>query len=108
MNDYEMPGDYCEHCEMEYYQLIEQLVKDIQHLESKALRLRYSLSRFLPESDGETLRGEIFSDLAGNYCEQPAYQRYISKYCDGCDPMDNDNYNENLLKISKGEESIDF
>jgi hypothetical protein len=103
-----MPGDYCDHCEMEYYQLIKLLIKDIQHLEAKAVRLRYSLSKSLPGCDGEMLRCEIFSDLAGNYYDQPAYQRYISSCCGGLDPMDDDNYYEFMLKISKGEEAVDF
>jgi hypothetical protein len=100
--------DYCDNCEMDYYQLIERLINDIQHLESKTVRLRYLLSRFLPECDGETLRCEIFSDLAGNYYEQPAYQRHISKYYGGRDPMDDDNYCKLLLRISRGEEMVDY
>jgi hypothetical protein len=71
MNDYGMFDDqYCDNCEMDFCDLIGRLVRDIQHLESKVVFLRYSLSKFLPEYDREMLRCDIFADLYGNYFDQ--------------------------------------
>ena len=94
--------------ETDYFQLIDLLIADIQHLESKVVRLRYLLSGFLPEHDGKMLRCEIFSDLAGSYYDQPAYQQYVEKYCYGHDPMENTNHVEHMMKLSHGDESVDL
>jgi hypothetical protein len=91
---------------MDFYDLINKLVNDIQHLESKVVYLRHSLSGYLPEHDGKMLKYEIFSDLVGSYCEQPAYQKYISECHGGNDPMDSDMYNDLLKRLSRGEDSV--
>jgi len=61
---YEM-SDGC--CGMDSFKLIDHLINDIQLLASEVVRLRYSLSWFLPKDVGETLRGEIICDLHSSY-----------------------------------------
>jgi hypothetical protein len=107
MDDYRIDYDFDEY-EMDFYQLIDELIADIKHLESKVVRLRYLLSGFLPEHDGKMLKCEIFSDLAGSYYSHPAYQQYVAKYCDGHDPMDSTNYVKHMMKLSHGDESVDL
>ena len=99
---------YCDKCEADFYQLIDLLIKDIQHLETKVVHLRHSLSMFLPEHEGKMLRCGIFSDLSGCHCEQPAYQRYVSAYCDGNDPMYSEDFNNHMLELAKGREVADL
>ena len=108
MTAHEMFRDFCDNCEMDYYSLVDCLIKDIQHLESKVVYLRYSLSNYLQEHNGEMLRCEIFSDLSGSYSYQTAYQQYVSEYCNGQDPMDTEEYCERLMRISCGKESVDL
>ena len=109
MNDYEMFADYyCDVCEMDFCDLIGSLVRDIQQLESKVVFLRYSLSRFLPKHDGEMLRCEIFSDLCSSYLDQPAFEKYVLKRCNGINPLDNMELCEYLTRISRGEEIVDL
>ena len=106
MTDHEMFCDFCDNCGMDFYRLVDCLIKDVQHLESKVVYLRYSLSRLLPEYDGKMLRDEIFSDLSGSYYDQSAYRQYVSEYCDGQDPLDTSDYCERLMRISRGEELV--
>jgi len=108
MTDFEMMDDCCDKCEMDFYQLIEWLINDIQHLESKVVYLRYSLSKLLPEYDGEMLRCDIFSDLSSIHYDQPAYQRYVSRYCGGHDPVDDAEFNKLLMMLSRGEKSVNL
>jgi len=108
MTAHEMSRDFCDNCEMDFYSLVDCLIKDIQHLESKVVYLRYSLSMFLPEYDGEMLKCEIFSDLSGSYSDQSAYQRYVSDYCHGQDPMDTAEYCAHLMRVSCGKGSVDL
>ena len=109
MNDHEMRTDYyCEECEASSFHLIDHLVNDIQHLASEVVRLRYMLSWHLTGDVGETIRGEIVSDLNGSYYDYPTYQSFISRYYHGDDPFDSDRYCNHLKKLSEGENSAEF
>ena len=99
--------DYCcDNCVTDFYELTDILVKDIQFLEAKVVYLRYALSQRLPERRGEMLMCDIFSDLAGGYWDNPAYQRYMEEYYDGLDPMDNEEHCRLLKRIARGEEAV--
>jgi hypothetical protein len=106
MTNYAIYGDSCTKCEWNFYRLIEALISDIHHLESKAIYLRHLLSSYLPENDREMLRYEIFSDLTGSLLHHSAYQRYVSEYCAGIDPLDNMERFDFLKKVSQGEEPV--
>ena len=99
--------DY-EDCEAEAFRLIDHLVFDIQHLASEVVRLRFLLSWHLPKDVGETIRGEIVSDLHGSYYDYSAYQGFISRYFDGQDPFESDRLCNHMRKLSEGEESSEF
>jgi len=101
--DYDWNDDFCASHAMQFYDLIDHLVTDIQHLESKVVYLRYVLSRYLPAWDGQMLRSDIFCDLTGVYWEQPAYQEYMKDYNGGLDPMESDTYTDFMWKLSRGE-----
>jgi hypothetical protein len=106
--NHEEASDYCEKCETGSFQLINHLIKEIQLLSSEVVRLRYSLSWFLPKHDGEMIRCEIVSDLHGSYYDYPAYQNFVSDYCDGDDPFESEVYCNHMAKLSNGEESDEF
>jgi hypothetical protein len=89
------------------FQLIGHLVNDIQLLASEVVRLRYSLSWFLPKHTGEMVRGECCSDLHGSYYDYPAYQNFIAEYYDGDDPLESESFRKHMAKLSKGEISTD-
>jgi hypothetical protein len=92
----------------EFCQLTDFLISDIQDLESEIVRLRYELSRCMSKQNNEMLSCDFLSDLAGRYYWDKAYKQYISKYCNGNDPMDSDKYVEHLLKLSHGKDEHDI
>ena len=106
VTDYEIDYIDCDCCEQEFQQLIEKLVKDIQHLEAKSIYLRYLLSQYFPKHEGEMLRSDIFRDLYGSNYDYPAYQRYVSKWCGGRDPLDNWKRCKYLMRVSRGEKTL--
>ena len=108
MTGYGISEDRCDSCEMDFYDLIDSLVSDIGHLEAKVVYLRYLLSRCLPKHDGEMLRCDIFSDLRNAYFDQPAFEKYVSRYCGGHDPLEDAERCEFLMRLSRGEESVDL
>ena len=101
-------GDCCDRCVEGFYNLTELLIKDIQHLESKIVYLRYTLSKFLPAFDGQMLRCDIFSDLSRCYWGHPAYQEYMDEYNYGQDPMNDATQSRLMLRISRGEKAVDL
>ena len=105
MFDYDID---CEKCENDFFQLIDFFIKDIHRLELKVIRLRYLLSGFLPEHEGNMLRIEIFSNLSGRYYDNPAYEQYMERWYSGSDPMDCAEMVELMKKVSKGEEIVDI
>jgi len=108
MSGYEIGGEDCRKCELDYFMLIEHIVVDIQHLASEVVRLRHLLSWHLPKDLGKTIRGESLSDLYGSYYDYDAYSEFVSVYCDGDDPLESERYVEHLVKLSKGEDSSEF
>ncbi len=78
-----------EQMEYRYLQLIDYFVNDIKELEREVIRLRYKLSMRLPNYEGLMLRSEIYSNLAGRYEWHDAYQKYMSLYSNGTDPLEN-------------------
>jgi len=106
--NYRTHDDSCDIPEYDYHHFIDGLIKDIQKLELRIIYLRYLLSGHLPDHEGKMLKCEMFSDLAGGYCAEAVYQRYISYYCDGIDPMECPDFHEHMIKISRGEELFDL
>lgn len=92
------PGMY------EFIRLIDFLVKDIQHLKSETVRTRYELSLRLPHPYDEYLRGNIISDLAGRYSNDPAYQAYMKLMYDNRDPMDSDEWASHIHHLVHGQD----
>lgn len=97
-------GSICSDCPgiYEFIKLIDCLVKDIRHLESETVRTRYELSHHLPHPYDEELRGDIVSDLAGRYSDDPAYQLYMKLMYDNRDPMESDEWAGQIQRLAHG------
>jgi hypothetical protein len=102
MNDLGCYGVCCDNCIYDSYELIDSLVKDITHLESKIVYLRYTLSKHLSEHDGKMLMCDIFSDLSAPHWDKPIYQQYMKVFHDGLNPLDNGDLSKYLRSIMRG------
>jgi len=98
----------CDQCEQNPYQLVHHLIYDIQLLSSEVVRLRFLLSRFLPDQDGETIRQDILSDLHSSYDDYQSYCCFVIAHCLGEDPLQEDSFVSHLMKLSRGEESLEW
>ncbi|MBP3900176.1 MAG: hypothetical protein J6D53_01775 [Blautia sp.] len=91
-------------CELiaSYLELIDTMVKDIQHLKAEAIRARYELSqKFDPEHKWITTV-DILSDLDMPHYDNLAYQQYVSIYYDGGDPLSFKDYVDSMVRLAKG------
>ena len=78
--------------------LIDELLKDIQHLELECISTRYLLSQYMDEDHGELLRSDILENMGRRYDNSPAYQLFTELQYDGGNPMEFRNY---LVKVRK-------
>ncbi len=82
--------------------LVDNLVKDIQHLELECISTRYLLSQYMDEEQGEFLRMDILENLGRRFHDDPAYTLYRNLLYDGGDPMEFRDYLVKVREAGKG------
>lgn len=93
-------SDSCE-AVIAFCRLVDELIKDIQHLELECISTRHLLSRYMDEEQGSLLRCDILENLTRSHYDDPAYQLYIQMMYDGGDPM---SFRDFLVKVQKASE----
>ena len=78
--------------------LIDELLKDIQHLELECIGTRYLLSQHMEEEQGSLLRSDILENLGRRHYGSPAYQMFKELQYNGGDPME---FRDYLVKVQK-------
>jgi hypothetical protein len=95
----------CSYCNalFDFCELVGLLVEDIIHLEAELVSTRYELCQYLKEPHNEFLHSDIFSSLARRYSgNNNAYDTYVKLFCANQDPMETDEKNEHIWKLSRG------
>lgn len=106
-------ADYCaeaDECELiiSFCELIDIMLKDIQHLKAECIRTRYQLSKHLEAPEDEYLRSDILSGLSTPYYDKLAYQIYTAIYYDGGDPQSFREWCSAVKRLTKGLEDKRF
>ena len=83
--------------------LVDELLKDIQHLELECISTRHLLSRHMDEEQGSLLRSDILENLGRRHYGNPAYQLFMALQYDGGDPMEFRDYLVKVEKACKGD-----
>ena len=82
-----------------YMELIDAMVKDIQHLKAETIRARYELSqKYDPEHKWIT----TVDILDMPHYDSMAYQQYVSLYYDGGNPLSFKGYIDSMVRLAKG------
>lgn len=102
-------ADYCaeaDECELilSFCELVDTMLKDIQHLKAECVRTRYQLSQHLEPPESEFLQRDILSGLSTPYYDNLAYQIYSAIYYDGGDPQLFKDWCSSLNRLAKGQE----
>ena len=98
----ECPGaDRCELI-LSFMQLVDAMVKDIQHLNAETIRARYKYSQLVDPDKEWVTSLDILSDLDMPHYDSLAYQEYIVRYYDGGDPMSFKTYIDSMAKLAMG------
>lgn len=79
----------CDTCELvsSFLELVDAMVKDIQHLKAETVRARYELSRREDPAHQWITSVDLLSNLDMPHYDSLAYQEYVRIYYDGGDLM---------------------
>lgn len=87
---------------MSFLELVDSMVKDIQHLTAETIRARHELSmEYDPEHKWIT-SPDLLSNLDTPHYDNLAYQEYTRIYYDGGDPMSFKEYVESMERLAQG------
>lgn len=91
-------------CELitSYLELIDAMVRDMQHLKAETIRARYELSQKFDPDHKWITTVDILSDLDMPHYDSMAYQQYVSLYYDGGDPLSFKEYIDSMVNLAKG------
>jgi hypothetical protein len=100
-------ADRCELIQ-EFCLLVDEMIRDIKHLQAEVIRTRYTLSEqpTYPHADG--LKSDILSDLGGVYEEYPAFQEYMRIMYDGGNPLAFNDFVQALIDIARGRDEFKY
>ena len=98
----ECPG--VDECELvrEFMELVDAMVRDIQHLKAEAIRARYELSEKLDPEHVWITACDILSDLDMPHYDSMAYKEFIRIYYDGGDPMGFKEFVDSMSNLAEG------
>ena len=94
----------CNECELilSCFELVDSMVKDIQHLKAETIRARYELSeKYDPEHEWIT-SCDILSNLNMPHYENTAYKAYTDMYYAGGDPLEFKEFADSMAHLAKG------
>lgn len=91
-------------CELvrSFMYLVDDMIKDIQHLKAETIRAKYELSeKFDPEHKWITTV-DILSGLDMPHYDNLAYKEFVRIFYDGGDPMEFKEYVDSMVNLANG------
>ena len=96
-----LDADTCE-LTVSFLELVDAMVKDIQHLKAETIRARYELSQKFDPDHKWISTVDILSNLDMPHYDSMAYQQYVKIYYDGGDPMSFKGYVDSMVRLAQG------
>ena len=97
-------------CELirSFLELVDSMVKDIQHLKAETIKARYRLSQNLDPEHQWITSVDILSGLDTPHYDNLAYQEYMRIYYDGGDPMSFKEHVDSMVRLAKGQDDNQY
>lgn len=91
-------------CELtrSFLDLVDSMVKDIQHLKAETVRARYELKKQLDPAGEWITTVDILSNLDTPHYDSLAYQEFVRIYYDGGDPMSFKGFIDSMVQLANG------
>lgn len=93
-------------CELirSFLELVDSMVRDIQHLKAETIRAKYELSREYDPEHKWITTVDILSNLDMPHYDSPAYREYMNIYYDGGDPMSFKEFTDSMVRLASGQD----
>ena len=91
-------------CELirSFLELVDAMVKDIQHLKAETIRARYRLAMEMDPEHKQITTVDILSDLDMPHHDSLAYQEFSRICYDGGDPLAFKEFIDSMVQLAKG------
>ena len=91
-------------CELilSFMELVDAMIKDIQHLKAETIRARYKYSQLIDPDKEWVTALDILSNLDMPHYENLAYKEYMIRYYNGGDPMSFKTFIDSMAKLAVG------
>ena len=85
----------------EVTKLLQQMIDNIKKLTKETVLARGKVVSIANERDSQNGDADMFSNLTGGFYSSVIYQEFIEQIYDGIDPLDSEEFTQELITISK-------
>ena len=93
--------DFTSEDNYEVTKLLQQMIENIRELTKETVLARGKVVSIADEIDSSNWESDMFSNLVGNFSDSKLYQQLVEQIYYGKDPLDSEEWTEELIKISK-------
>ena len=93
--------DFTSEDNYEVTKLLQQMIENIRELTKETVLARGKAVSIADEIDSRNWESDMFSNLAGDFSDSKLYQQLVEQIYYGKDPLDSEEWTEELIKISK-------
>ncbi len=85
----------------EVTKLLQQMIDNIKEVTKETVLARGKVVSIATERDSQNWDAEIFSNLTGGFYSSAIYQEFVEQIYDGIDPLNSEEFTQELITISK-------
>ena len=85
----------------EVTKLLQQMIDNIKEVTKETVLARGKVVSIATERDSQNWDVDIFSNLTGGFYSSAIYQEFVEQIYDGIDPLNSEEFTQELITISK-------
>lgn len=85
----------------EVTKLLQQMIDNIKEVTKETVLARGKVVSIAAERDSQNWDSDIFSNLTGGFYSSAIYQEFVEQIYDGIDPLNSEEFTQELITISK-------
>lgn len=85
----------------EVTKLLQQMIDNIKEVTKETVLARGKVVSIATERDSQNWDADIFSNLTGVFYSSAIYQEFVEQIYDGIDPLNSEEFTQELITISK-------
>lgn len=93
--------DFTSEDNYEVTKLLQQMIDNIKEVTKETVLARGKVVSIATERDSQNWDADIFSNLTGGFYSSAIYQEFVEQIYDGIDPLNSEEFTQELITISK-------